>query len=52
MLDLLGGQEGMVLDDGRLVGSIGPQDVERWYQRQVNGDAPARTSPAPPRPDL
>lgn len=52
VLDLLGGQEGMVLDDGRLVGSIGPQDVERWYQRQVRGDAAAPTAGAPPRPDL
>lgn len=52
VLDLLGGQEGMVLEDGRLVGSIGPQDVEHWYQRQERGDLTASTPPAPPRPDL
>jgi Zn-dependent protease/CBS domain-containing protein len=52
-LDLLGGQEGMVLDDdGRLVGSIAPQDVERWYQRHLQGETTAPAGPMPPRPDL
>jgi Zn-dependent protease/predicted transcriptional regulator len=51
-LDLLGGQEGMVLEDGRLVGAISPQDVERWYQAHERGGAPAPTGPVPPRPDL
>ena len=50
-LDLLGGQEGMVLEDGRLVGSIAPADIERWYQARLRGDAPAVGS-VPPRPDL
>ena len=58
VLDLLGGQEGMVLDDGRLVGSISPQDVERWYQRHLHGQSGvptgpvSATAPTPPRPDL
>jgi Zn-dependent protease len=51
-LELLGGQEGMVLDDGRLVGSIAPQDIERWYQRHVRGESTEPTGPVPPRPDL
>jgi Zn-dependent protease len=52
VLDLLGGQEGMVLDDGRLVGSIAPQDIERWYQRHLRGETAAPPAPVPPRPDL
>ena len=51
-LDLLGGQEGMVLDDGRLVGAIAPQDVERWYQARLRGEDPAPSGSVPPRPDL
>ena len=51
-LDLLGGQEGMVLEDGRLVGSIEPADIERWYQARLRGDAPDQVGPVPPRPDL
>ena len=51
-LDLLGGQEGMVLEDGRLVGSIAPADIERWYQARLRGDAPDEVGPVPPRPDL
>jgi Zn-dependent protease len=52
VLDLLGGQEGMVLDDGRLVGSIAPQDIERWYQRHLRGETAEPAGPVPPRPDL
>jgi Zn-dependent protease/predicted transcriptional regulator len=52
VLDLLGGQEGMVLDDGRLVGAISPADIERWYQGHLRGDHPAPAGPIPPRPDL
>jgi Zn-dependent protease len=52
VLELLGGQEGMVLDDGRLVGSIAPQDIERWYQRHLRGETAAPAGSVPPRPDL
>jgi predicted transcriptional regulator len=53
VLDLLGGQEGMVLDDeGRLVGTIAPVDIERWYQAHLRGHHPAPAGPVPPRPDL
>jgi Zn-dependent protease len=51
-LDLLGGQEGMVLDEGRLVGSLAPQDIERWYQAHVRGAHTVPTAAPPPRPDL
>jgi Zn-dependent protease len=50
-LDLLGGQEGMVLEDGRLVGAIAPADVERWYQAHLRGEAPVGIAGVPPRPD-
>ena len=52
VLDLLGGHEGMVLEDGRLVGTIAPEDVERWYQAHLRGHHPATALPVPPRPDL
>jgi hypothetical protein len=51
-LELLGGEEGMVLEDGRLVGSIAPADIERWYQSRLGGAPPAPASAVPPRPDL
>ncbi len=51
-LDLLGGQEGMVLEDGRLVGSLSPQDIEGWYQDHLGGAASAPATTVPPRPDL
>jgi Zn-dependent protease len=51
-LDLLGGQEGMVLEDGRLVGSLAPQDIERWYQGHARGAHTVPTGSPPPRPDL
>ena len=51
-LDLLGGQEGMVLDDGRLVGALSPQDIERWYEASLRGAAPEPVGTVPPRPDL
>lgn len=51
VLDLLGGHEGMVLEDGRLVGAIAPADVERWYQEHLRGRHPEAAVPVPPRPD-
>jgi Zn-dependent protease len=51
-LDLLGGEEGMVLEDGRLVGAIAPADIERWYQGRATGGPPASAGAVPPRPDL
>jgi Zn-dependent protease/CBS domain-containing protein len=52
----IAGREALVVDDGRLVGAIGPADVERWYRRVVEGrheEAPVGApGPTPPRPDL
>jgi Zn-dependent protease len=52
----IAGREALVVDDGRLVGAIGPGDVERWYRRVVEGRhepaAVGAQGPTPPRPDL
>jgi hypothetical protein len=56
VLEWLSGRDGLVLDHGRLVGAIGPGDVERWYRRVIEGHedpiAHASTREPPPRPDL
>ncbi|MET0799564.1 MAG: site-2 protease family protein [Actinomycetota bacterium] len=36
-VEWLGGREGLVLRDGVLVGALGPDDVERWYGRVIEG---------------
>jgi Zn-dependent protease len=60
-VEWLAGRPGLVLHDGALVGEIGPNDVERWYRRVIEGrpvDAGVAAadqggiSPIPPRPDL
>jgi Zn-dependent protease/predicted transcriptional regulator len=50
----MNGLEGLVLQDGALVGAIGPEDISRWYQRTILGGADAGVSAGgiPPRPDL
>jgi Zn-dependent protease len=49
----LGGQDGLVVDDGRPVGTLGPRDVEEWYRRVIEGrSAPTGFAALPPRPDL
>jgi Zn-dependent protease len=55
-LEWLSGREGLVLQDGRLVGAVGPGDVERWYRREIEGrpmdaSAPVAGGDPPPRPD-
>jgi Zn-dependent protease/CBS domain-containing protein len=61
VLEVLGGRDAMVVDDGRLVGTIGPRDIERWYDASTRGESTTPTTPAgpaassgpiPPRPDL
>jgi len=61
-LEWIAGRQGLVLDDGRLVGAISGRDVERWYQRRFEGrfdDGPNVAPPTgdnavavPPRPDV
>jgi CBS domain-containing protein len=60
-VEWLAGRPGLVLNDGVLVGEIGPGDVERWYRRVIEGrSAEAGLASAesggpaaiPPRPDL
>jgi Zn-dependent protease/predicted transcriptional regulator len=56
-LQITGGRDGLVLQDGQLLGMIGPADVERWYRREIQGIAEVPTgSPnrdwIPPRPDI
>lgn len=57
-LEWMSGRDAIVLDDERLVGAIGPPDVERWFRSRYEGD---RNEPpvatigghvVPPRPDL
>jgi CBS domain-containing protein len=49
----LGGQDGLVVDDGRPVGTLGPRDVEEWYRRVIEGrSTPTGFAALPPRPDL
>jgi Zn-dependent protease len=49
----LGGKDGLVVDDGRPVGTLGPRDVEEWYRRVIEGgSAPTGFAALPPRPDL
>ena len=53
-LEWLGGREGLVLRDGVLVGALGPDDVERWYRRVIEGRADEAPGPGalemqPPR---
>lgn len=59
-LEWLGGRDGLVLDDGALVGALAPADIERWYQRVVEGKPQTEKASTdwwsgagvPPRPDL
>jgi Zn-dependent protease/predicted transcriptional regulator len=59
VFEVLAGRDAMVLDDvGRLVGTIGPPDIERWFTTRARGEPAAPAGPAassgpiPPRPDL
>ena len=53
VLEWVGARQGIVLQDGRLVGAINANDVERWYRQCDPGPAPAAADPSwvPPRPD-
>ena len=61
-LEWLGPKQGLVLQDGRVVGEIAARDIERWYTRRFEGgaddDLPRgpvagdNAVPLPPRPDV
>lgn len=51
-LEWLGGNEGLVLRDGALVGALGGTDIERWYQARFGGAPATSDAEAPPRPDM
>jgi Zn-dependent protease len=46
-LEWLGGRGGLVVRDGVLVGTLGPEDVDRWYRRVVEGRPESRADGAP-----
>jgi Zn-dependent protease len=49
----LGGHDGLVVEDERPVGTLGPRDVEEWYRRVIEGrSTPTGFAALPPRPDL
>jgi Zn-dependent protease len=49
-VEWLAGRDAMVLRDGVLVGAIGPNDIQRWYDHRHNPAAVA--AQVPPRPDV
>ena len=52
-IEWLGGETGLVVKDGVLVGALTPRDVEDWYRRVIEGrSAPTGFVALPPRPDL
>jgi Zn-dependent protease/predicted transcriptional regulator len=53
VVEWVGPRQGMVLQDGQLVGAIDAQDVERWYRRVIEGRPAMAADPnwVPPRPD-
>jgi len=52
-IERLSGRDGMVVRDGRLLGALGPNDIEAWLQgERPRGPAAAHEAALPPRPDL
>ncbi|HEX6398908.1 MAG TPA: site-2 protease family protein [Actinomycetota bacterium] len=46
-----GGQV-LVVDEGRVIGGIAAEDVDRWLRREVSGQAGSPPEVIPPRPDI
>ena len=51
VLEIIGGRDGLVLDDGVLVGAIGTGDIDRWFRERSQG-VTSFSGEVPPRPDL
>jgi Zn-dependent protease len=51
VLEITAGRDGLVLDDGVLVGAIGTADIDRWFRERSQGVATV-SGEVPPRPDL
>ena len=51
VLEIIGGRDGLVLDDGVPVGAIGTADIDRWFRERSQG-AVTSSREVPPRPDL
>jgi len=51
VLEIIAGRDGLVLDDGVLVGAIGTTDIDRWFRERSQG-VPTASGEVPPRPDL
>ena len=51
VLEIIGGRDGLVLDDGVLVGAIGTGDIDRWFRERSQG-VTSSSGEVPPRPDL
>ena len=51
VLEVIAGRDGLVLDDGVLVGAIGAADIDRWFRERSQG-VPTASGEVPPRPDL
>ena len=51
VLEITAGRDGLVLDDGVLVGAIGTADIDRWFRERSQG-VPTVSGEVPPRPDL
>lgn len=52
-VEWLGGEAGLVVKDGVLVGALTARDVENWYRRVIEGrSAPTGFAALPPRPDV
>jgi Zn-dependent protease len=53
VIEWIGPRQGIVLQDGRLVGAIDASDIERWFRHVIEGRPAMSADPSwvPPRPD-
>jgi Zn-dependent protease len=53
-LEWLGGRDGLVVRDGGIVGALGPEDVDRWYRRVIEGrpEGGVDGTPTPGAPEM